>query len=55
MKKLFAAVLVLPVMAAIGVAAAGGSPPDGIKAAKAATARYHSFAAGARGRLHRRR
>jgi hypothetical protein len=43
MKRLFAAALVLPVVAAIGVATAGGSPPDDIKAAKVATARYHSF------------
>jgi hypothetical protein len=42
MKKLIAAALTLPVFA-LGVAPAGGSPPDDLKGAKAATARYHSF------------
>ena len=43
MKTLIAAALVLPVIAAFGVATAGGSPPDDLQAAKAATARYHSL------------
>jgi hypothetical protein len=43
MKTLMAAVLALSVLAGLGVATAGGSPPDDLQAAKAATARYHSF------------
>jgi hypothetical protein len=43
MKRLFAAALTLPVIAVLGVATAGGSPPDDLRAAKAASARYHSF------------
>jgi hypothetical protein len=43
MKKVIAAAVVLPVVAAIGAAGAGGSPPDDLQAAKAATAKYHSF------------
>ncbi len=43
MKRLIAAALALPLIAVLGVATAGGSPPDDLQAAKAATARYHSF------------
>ena len=43
MKRLVAAALALPLIAALGVAAAGGSPPNDLQAAKAASARYHSF------------
>lgn len=45
MKGLMAAALLLVVAAALGVAAAGGKPKPrhDLQAAKAATARYHSF------------
>ena len=43
MKRLIAAALALPVIAVVGVAAAGASPPDDLQAVKAATARYHSL------------
>ena len=43
MKRLIAAALTLPIVAIFSVATAGGSPPDDLQAAKAATARYHSF------------
>ena len=43
MKTLIAAALVFPVLAVLGVATAGGSPPDDLQAVKAATARYNSF------------
>ncbi len=43
MKTLIAAALGVAVAAVLGVATAGASSPDGLQAAKAATARYHSF------------
>jgi hypothetical protein len=44
LKKLIVLALAMPVIVAVvGAAAAGGSPPDDLQAAKAATARYHSF------------
>jgi hypothetical protein len=43
MKRLIAAAIVLPVLALLGVATAGGSPPADLQAVKAATAHYHSF------------
>ena len=43
MRRGLALALVLPVVAVIWVGMAGGAPPDDLRAAKAATARYHSF------------
>ena len=43
MKRLIAAVLVVPVIAVLGVATAGGSPRGDLQTVKAATARYHSL------------
>ncbi len=43
MKRLIAAALVLVVVTVLTAATAGGSPPNDLQAAKAATARYHSF------------
>ena len=43
MKRLIAAAFALPLIAVLGVATAGGSPPNGLQAVKAATAPYHSF------------
>ena len=42
-KTLLALALMLPVVAVLGVATAGGSPPDDLQAVQAATARYHSL------------
>jgi hypothetical protein len=43
MKWLLAVALVLPVVAVLGVSTAGSAPPDNLQAAKAMSARYHSF------------
>jgi hypothetical protein len=43
MKRPIAAALLLPVLAVLWAGTAGGSPPDQLQVAKAATARFHSF------------
>jgi hypothetical protein len=44
MKKFAALALAALVVALVGIVTAAASPPDELQAAKAATARYHSFA-----------
>src|SRR5919205_1263463 len=43
MKRLLAAAMAIPVVAVLWAGTAGGSPRDQLQAAKAATARFHSF------------